>query len=77
VPYGDLTELTGTLTGTLASGAPINNVFYQGGYDHGNWQATGTIRLVPEPSTALLLALGLVGIAVGRRRTAALARDLK
>jgi hypothetical protein len=29
--------------------------------------ATGIIRLVPEPSTATLLALGLVGIAAGRK----------
>jgi hypothetical protein len=40
VPYGDLTAQTGTLTGTLASGDPINNVFYQGGGDY-----TGTITL--------------------------------
>jgi hypothetical protein len=30
-----------------------------------------TFTIVPEPSTATLLALGLVGIAAGRRRTAA------
>ena len=63
VPYGELAELFGRLTGTLASGEPIDNIFYQGGGDY-----TGTITLVPEPTTASLLALGLVGIAAGRRR---------
>jgi hypothetical protein len=65
VPYGELTELSGRLTGTLASGESIGNIFYQGGGAY-----TGTIRLVPEPSTALLFALGLVGLAVGGRRRA-------
>ena len=49
-PYGDLTAQTGTLTGELASGDPIDNVFYQGGYDAGyicSFQpCTGTITLV-------------------------------
>jgi hypothetical protein len=63
VPFGDVVELTGQLTGTLVLGEPINNTFYQGGSSY-----AGTIRLVPEPSTALLLAFGLVGIAAGRRR---------
>jgi hypothetical protein len=44
VPYGDLTALTGTLTGTLASGDSLNNVFYQGGY---GGSVTGTITLSP------------------------------
>jgi hypothetical protein len=67
VPFGDLSALTGTLTGTLTSGDFIDNVFYQGGYA-GTY--TGIIRLVPEPSTAALLALGLVGIAAMRRQRA-------
>jgi hypothetical protein len=66
VPFGDLSALTGTLTGTLTNGGSLDNDFYQGGYA-GTW--TGTIRLVPEPTTASLLALGLLGIAaVGRKR---------
>lgn len=68
VQFGNLTVLTGTLTGTLASGESLNNLFYQGGY--GGW-ATGTIRLVPEPSTAGLVGFGLLGLlAAGRRRAA-------
>jgi hypothetical protein len=62
VPYGDLTALFGRLTGTLASGEPIDNIFYQGGGSY-----TGTITLIPEPSTALLFDLGLVGLGIGRR----------
>ena len=44
--------------GTLASGESIDNIFYRGGGSY-----TGTITLIPEPSSVLLLALGLVGIA--------------
>jgi len=50
VPYGDLTGQTGTLTGTLASGDPINNVFYQGGWTGDPCSVlnpcTGTLTLV-------------------------------
>jgi hypothetical protein len=64
VPYGDLSALTGTLTGTLWSGDSLNATFHQGGGAY-----TGTITLVPEPTTSLLLGLGLLGLAVaGRRR---------
>jgi hypothetical protein len=72
VPYGDLAAVYGTLTGTLTSGDAIDNIFYQGGFDGGGeFVATGTIRLVPEPETALLLVLGLTGLAVGGRRSGA------
>jgi hypothetical protein len=64
VPFGNLTTLTGTLTGTLASGDSLNSVFYQGGYNGPEGSYTGIIRLVPEPSTALLLALGLAWLGV-------------
>lgn len=64
VPFGNLTALNGTLTGTLASGESLDNEFWQGGGFY-----TGTIRLVPEPSTGLLVGGGLVGLlAVQRRR---------
>ena len=65
IPYGNLTEQTGTLTGTLASGESIDNIFYQGGGSY-----TGTITLVPEPSTALLYACALTTLALLRRRAA-------
>jgi hypothetical protein len=58
VPYGALTAQTGTLTGTLASGDPIESVFNQGG---GSF--TGTIEL-PAPAPALSL-LGKLGLGVG------------
>jgi len=44
VPYGDLAALTGTLTGTLASGEPLDRVFYRGGGDY-----TGSITLESPP----------------------------
>jgi hypothetical protein len=71
VLYGDLTALTGTLTGALASGDPIDNVFFQGGGSH-----TGTITLAsPEDIRVPALSLGgklalaavLVGSVVIRR----------
>ena len=55
VPYGDLTLLTGTLTGTLANGGTVNSTFYQGGW--AGW-ATGTIRLVSD-TTSLMINNGL------------------
>jgi hypothetical protein len=78
VPFGDLSALTGTLTGTLTNGGNLDNDFYQGGYAA---TYTGIIRLVTEPSAAvpalqrtgrfgLASALGLVGIAAVRRRRA-------
>jgi hypothetical protein len=73
VPYGDLTAGTGTLSGTLASGDPIDNVFYQGGY---NGLFTGTITLVSRPVNTpalspwsqLALAAGLIGAGLALTR---------
>lgn len=50
--YGEITNSTGILTGTLANGDLINNRFYV----HGN----ASIVLVPEPAALLLLGLGAV-----------------
>jgi hypothetical protein len=62
VAYGDLTAVTGRLTGTLSSGDLLDNTFQRVG---GN----GTIRLVhnPEPGTGLLLGAGLIALARRRR----------
>jgi len=75
VEYGDLSAFTGTLTGTLASGDPISNVFYQGGYvDDSSCRAwypcSGTITLeyAPEPSPGLLGACVFATLALLRRR---------
>lgn len=47
VPYGGLAAQTGTLTGTLAAGDSIANLFCQGGY---MGVCTGTITLVEAPA---------------------------
>jgi hypothetical protein len=48
----------------------LSNVSTTSGLNDG-WRIAEISTAVPEPSTALLVALGLVGIAAGRRRTAA------
>jgi hypothetical protein len=60
VLYGDLSASSGILTGELLSGDPLDIHF--GRYDD------AIITLIPEPSTALLVGLGLVGLATWRRR---------
>lgn len=50
----------------LLSGDSLNIPFYQGGGSY-----TGTIRLIPEPSTAILTGAGLVGLLAMTRRLAA------
>ena len=68
VGYGELISILGGapqdepvrhLTGTLASGEPIDNYFYIG-HD-------GEIILLPEPATIFLLALGGLAL-LGKRR---------
>lgn len=60
VGSGDILAIQGQLTGTLASGEELDIAIFRGE------AGLGVIRLniVPEPSTSLLLALGL--IALGR-----------
>ncbi len=62
VPYGDLSTMAGTLTGTLASGDPVDNDFYQGGYVYqcGDFSGelcavTGTVSLVPGSPTPVVI----------------------
>ena len=68
----ELTAQTGLLRGTSASGDPINNVFYQGGWTASpcsvDYPCTGTITLVPEPTTALLYACALATLTLLRRQ---------
>lgn len=56
-PYGPIPDLSGTLTGTLASGDSLSIGFNR---------STGTIVLVPEPLTMSLMAAG--GVSLLRRR---------
>jgi hypothetical protein len=57
-PIGDgpIAATTGLLTGTLASGDPIESVFAHAGYSA---ELTGTIVVVPEPGPGLLGAVAL------------------
>lgn len=59
-PNGPLGPLTGTITGRLDDGHVISWVFQR--------DASATIRLVPEPSTLALAALGAIALMVYRRR---------
>ena len=57
VGYGDISSISGTLSGILESGEAFSVDIGTGSSN------TGTIVLTPEPSTAFLLALGLIGLA--------------
>jgi hypothetical protein len=59
LPLGEITALTGTLTGTLDSGDAIQIPFIR---DEGT-----AVILVPEPATLLFLGLG--GLIISRRKT--------
>ena len=73
-PLGAISDDFGTITGTLADGSALILSFSR---DPGSAitlvlsstrDPDSAIMLVPEPSTGLLLASGLVAMAVGRRR---------
>ena len=59
-PLGDLPVGSAQLTGILADGTAISTTYGR--------SATARITLVPEPGTAALLGLGLLGVAVVVRR---------
>ena len=69
VPFGLLPSLSGTLTGVLRSGDLLDNEFFHLGASCPTGLCEGRINLlaIPEPSTGLLLTLGLMGLAAGRR----------
>jgi hypothetical protein len=74
VGFGDRVATDGILSGVLASGENFDTLFFQGGGSVGPagpfW--TGTIRLVavPEPSSVLMIGLGLCILAGARPRSA-------
>ncbi len=81
MPYADLAALTGTLTGTLGSGDPVNNPFYQAGYtgsECSEWTSCdGTVTLVeatslptlpPLSQLTLVASMMVFGVWMWRRR---------
>jgi hypothetical protein len=62
VAFGDVSGLSGTLTGLLLSGELLSNTFERAN--------GGVIRLVavPEPATGLILGAGLIALAARTRR---------
>lgn len=62
VDFGALQPIAGQLTGVLQSGEPLDAMFSR--------EATGTLVLapIPEPSTSVLLGLGLLAIGINRRQ---------
>jgi hypothetical protein len=60
VPLGNLTALNGNLTGNLIGGGSLSNPFSR--------DATAKIRLIPEPSHAVLLGSALLGLLALARR---------
>ncbi len=63
--YGELTELNGLLTGILATGEVLNSRFWRG--DEEENILPGSIVLIPEPATVLLLGIGAVLLRRRRR----------
>jgi hypothetical protein len=68
VPFGVVMPDFGELTGTSLFGDPIDILFTRRAFDG---PGTGALVLVPEPSTALLLVSGLLGLVVKFRPRAA------
>jgi len=61
---GTTTQLTTNAGHDFVGGASGSRVVWQG-YDDNDWEIY--LAIVPEPSTALLVAFGLLGLAHGRR----------
>jgi hypothetical protein len=59
-PFGPISATSGTLTGTLLDGTPINAEFHRGN--------SAQIVLVPEPASGLMLVALAGGGVAGRRR---------
>ena len=58
-PYGPISARGGTLTGILADGESIDISFAR---------SNGSIVLIPEPTSAAVVAVGCVAVAATRRR---------
>ena len=65
VPLGPLEATFGTLTGNLRYGGTLYGNFFRQGAPSGLY--TGTITLIPEPGTGLLVMTGMLGLATWRR----------
>jgi hypothetical protein len=70
-PEGNATTLTAQLPNILGGHAYIN--FHTNQFPGGEMR--GNMTVVPEPSTAVLLGIGALGIAVGHRRRHGITRS--
>jgi hypothetical protein len=61
-PFGPITATLGDLVGTLSNGSPIDATF-----SRANSAPIVLIDLVPEPASAMMIALGCGGLLVRRR----------
>jgi hypothetical protein len=64
VPLGAVIPDFGEVTGTLSSGDALDIIFTRRAFDG---PGTGILVLVPEPSTALLLTCGMLGLLLTHR----------
>jgi hypothetical protein len=67
VPFGLIEAMFGDLSGVYPSGEAFLVYFRHNGLD-GFYTGTIVLAPIPEPSTTLLLAFGLMALAAGRRR---------
>jgi len=67
VSFGPIAAMSGTLTGTLESGEPIDSYFCHSGCEDFGQPHTGLIALVPEPDAALLFPVAVLSLAAVRR----------
>jgi len=75
VSFTPLGGLPGGILFSLAEGVSADGKTIVGSGRNPSGQAEGFVAVIPEPSTALLMGLGLVGLGMMRSRVGAWHRD--